>query len=109
MPENFAFAIQSYWYDRSSIYILNKNEIGVALHSVCHLVLLSGTPGWYLVLLFYIKILGSHSQIDFVSLWFGFGLVLWWQNRNKEAADWIVFLTKTKDKMLLSTLVLWVA
>ena len=100
---NFAFAIQSIGMTAASIYILNK-KMKLEWHYIQY-VTLFGLPGllvgtWFLLP----YIVPATAKLIFVSLWFGFGLVLWWQNRNKEAArlDSLPVL-KTKDKMLLST------
>ena len=100
---NFAFAIQSIGMTAASIYILNK-KMKLEWHYIRY-VTLFGLPGllvgtWFLLP----YIVPATAKLIFVSLWFGFGLVLWWQNRNKEAArlDSLPVL-KTKDKMLLST------
>lgn len=99
---NFAFAIQSIGMTAASIYILNK-KMKLEWNYIKY-VTLFGLPGLLVgtwVLLPYI--VPATAKLIFVSLWFGFGLVLWWQNRNKAGTrlDSLPILT-VKDKILLS-------
>ncbi len=81
---NFAFAIQSFGMTAATIFILNK---GIKLEwKYITFVALSGIPGlligtYYLLPL----VIPAVAKLIFVSLWLGFGIVLWVQN--KEAVE----------------------
>lgn len=81
---NFAFAIQSFGMTAATIFILNKG-IKLEWKYICF-VALSGIPG-LLVGTYYLLplVVPSVAKLIFVSLWLGFGIVLWVQN--KEAIE----------------------
>ncbi|MBK8110215.1 MAG: sulfite exporter TauE/SafE family protein [Saprospiraceae bacterium] len=81
---NFAFAIQSFGMTAATIFILNK---GIKLEwKYITFVALSGIPGLLLGTYYLLPlVVPSVAKLIFVSLWLGFGIVLWVQN--KEAIE----------------------
>lgn len=80
---NFAFAIQSIGMTAASVFILNK-RIAVDWKYIAY-ISISGMPGLILgSFLLAPYIAPSTAKFIFVSLWFGFGLVLWQINRGNE-------------------------
>jgi uncharacterized protein len=80
---NFAFAIQSFGMTAASILILNM-RIAVDWHYI-KIVSLSGLIG-LIVGSYYVAphIPPKIAKLFFVSLWFSFGIVLWYINRDKQ-------------------------
>ena len=99
---NFAFAIQSIGMTAASIFILNR-KTKLEWNYIKYITVF-GLPGLlcgtYLLLP---HVIPSTAKLIFVSLWFGFGLVLWHQNRSSDVLrlDYLPAL-KTGDKLLLA-------
>lgn len=77
---NFAFAIQSFGMTSATIFILNR---GIKLDwKYIAYVSLAGIPGLILGTYYLLPlVVPATAKLIFVSLWFGFGIVLWFQNR----------------------------